>query len=133
MSIVHMEVQISPEALLKAVDQLSPVDLERFVTGVLTLHAQRRAPHLPPDEAGLLRRINQGIPEEVRERYEALIARRRAGALAKNEHAELLRLTGQVEAWDAERLSSLANLARLRGVSLDALMESLGIQAPTYE
>jgi hypothetical protein len=63
------------------------------------------------------------IPSAKRHRYEALIERRRAGTLEEEERAELLRLTDEMEAADAERLERLASLARLYGVSLDAILE----------
>jgi hypothetical protein len=72
------------------------------------------------------------IPTAKRERHEALVARRRAGTLEEEERAELLRLTDEMETADAEKLERLASLARLRGVSLDTLMQNLGIQAPDY-
>jgi hypothetical protein len=133
MPTVHLEAQLSTEELLKAVDQLSPAELTQFVARVLALHAQRNAPALPPDEADLLRKIEQGIPADLHDRYEVLIARRRAAALTQEEHDELLRLTDQVEALEAQRAEHLASLARLRGVSLAELLDELGIRAPEYE
>lgn len=50
MSKMHVEVQISTEELLKAIGRLPLPELEQFVTQVLALQAQRRAPHLPQAE-----------------------------------------------------------------------------------
>ena len=89
MAVLHLEAQVSTDALLKAADQ-----------------------------------------GEVRDRYDALIARRQKGMLTSVEHHELLRLTAQIEAIDAARAEHLANLARVRGISLGALLDELGIRAP---
>lgn len=62
MPTVQVEIQLSSEKLLKAVEQLSLPDLEQFVSQVLALQAQRRANNLPQAEAELLLKINQGIP-----------------------------------------------------------------------
>ena len=62
-----------------------------------------------------------------------LITRRREGALTPEEHGELVRLGDEVEVMDARRAEHLAELACLRGVSLDEVMDSLGIGAPEYE
>ncbi|MBW4645234.1 MAG: hypothetical protein KME23_19945 [Goleter apudmare HA4340-LM2] len=51
MSTVKVEVQLSAEDLLKAIEQLSQVDLEQFVSQVLALQARRKAVNLPPVEA----------------------------------------------------------------------------------
>lgn len=84
------------------------------------------------DETELLRAIHRGIPADLADRHEALVQRRRSGTLTEDEHAELVRLTDQIEAADAERLAHLASLSRLRGVPLAELLESLGIRAREY-
>ncbi len=133
LAFIHLEAQISPDELLKAADQLSQTELEQFLKQLLARHAQRRAPSLPANEEDLLRAINQGVPAEVRERYEALIVRRQESTLGAAEYEELLRLSDQIEALDAARAEHLANLARLRGLPLGALLEKLGIQAPEHQ
>ena len=107
-------------------------ELDEFVERILLLHAQRSATHLKHTESELLLQINRGIPPELRERYEALSAKRQAETLNSEEYAELLRLTGQIEQLDAVRLTALAELARLRQTSLAELMQTLGIQPPDY-
>ncbi len=52
--------------------------------------------------------------------------------LTQEEHQELLAFTAQIEKADAERMKYLAELARIRGVSLDLLMEELEIHPPAY-
>lgn len=65
---------------------------------------------------------------EKEERYRELMSTRRKGSLTAEEHQELLRLTEEAERLQAERIERLAELARLRGKSLAALMEELGAQ-----
>jgi hypothetical protein len=45
---------------------------------------------------------------------------------------ELIRLTEQIEHDDAQRLAALVELARLRGTTVPLLMDTLGIQPPSY-
>jgi hypothetical protein len=132
MPVIHVEAQISPDELLAAAGQLSLSDMDKFLAKLLVLHAKQRAPSLPAEEFELLEAINRGIPAEMHERQEELVGRQRAGTLTADEYTELLHLTDRIEVADAERLSQLCSLARLRGVSLDALLESLGIRAPEY-
>jgi hypothetical protein len=47
MSTVKVEVQLSSDELLKAVEQLNQTDLERFVSQVIAIQAQRKALNLP--------------------------------------------------------------------------------------
>lgn len=132
MSTLHIEAQVSLDALLRAVEQLSLPELEQFAAQVLTLQARRKAPGLSKEETDLLLLINRGVPPNVQARYDELTARRRAETLTPEEHDDLLCLTDQIEKLDAERMAHLARLARLRGSSLSALMNQLGIEPPAY-
>lgn len=119
------------DELVKAAEQLPQIDLENLTAQVLTLKARRAAPELSKNEAELLRNINQGMPDELQNRYRELIAIRRAGTLTESEHAELLHLTNQIEKYDTERLKYLTELARIRKISLTKLLDELGIE-PAY-
>jgi hypothetical protein len=132
MATFRVEAQVSSDDLLKAVNQLSTPELERFVSDVITLQAQRKAPHLSESETDLLLKINQGIPADIRERYDELIAKRRQESLDPEEQVELLHLTEEVEKLETQRVEYLAELARLRKTTLTALLTDLGIQAPGH-
>jgi hypothetical protein len=67
------------------------------------------------------------LPDDLRNRYDELIARRDAEAHTPAEHQNLLRLTEDVERIEGDRLGALAELARVRGLPLRALMQDLGI------
>ncbi len=131
MPTIQLQAEVSRDALLEAVGQLSPPELEQFVAEVLELRSRRMAPRLGATESELLARINRGFPEGLQGRYDELIARRRDEALTPEEHRELLRLTAEAERLEGERLSALAELARARGVPLRTLMDDLGIPAPS--
>ena len=130
MPVIRVEAQVSAEQLLKAVEQMTKQELEAFITQVLMLRAQRKAPSLSLSESELLFKINQGIPRELQSRFNELIAKRQALNISEAEQAELIRLTDQIEQLDAERIKSLAELARLRNQSLTDVMQDLGIQSP---
>lgn len=85
-------------------------------------------PRLPERESELLLEINRGLPPASAERYKELVSRRRTGELSPEEHRELLRLTDEAEQLQAERTERLAQLARLRGKPLRAVMDELGIR-----
>jgi hypothetical protein len=128
MPTLHVETQVSPDELLQAVDQLDTADLERFVSRVLALRARRAAPSVSPEEAALLLQINRGLPAEMRERLGQLNEKSEDEALTPDEHAELLGLVDRIEALEVGRIENLSRLAHLRGVSLMALMDDLGIR-----
>jgi hypothetical protein len=130
MPTINIQADISVDVLVKAAEQLSEKELRQFTSQVLALNAKRMASSVTQEEAELLLRINGRLPEDVQRRYAELIARRDAETLGDEEHQELLRLTKQVEAFDAARVEALSQLASRRGVTLSALMRQLEIASP---
>lgn len=132
MTTPRVESLVSPDELLKAVGQLNMSELERFTSQVIALQAQRKASALPHSETELLLKINQGLPINLRERYNELIEKRRLETLSTKEHSELLRLTREVEKIESQRTEHLAQLAKIRKTTLSDLMKTLGLRTPDY-
>jgi len=132
MAIVKVETQLSTDNLLKAVGQLNKHEIEQFVSQVINLRAQRLVHRLSQAEAQFIMEINQGLPAEVKKRYDELVDKRRDESLSSEEYSELLRLSNQIENLEAKRMQSLSELARYRKVSPTELMKNLGIQPPAY-
>jgi hypothetical protein len=124
--------QTSPSvnAILMVVRQLPIVEMEKLVDQIIAIRAERVAPHLTADESALLARINKGLPAEDRDRMRALIEKRDDETITAEEWRELAALTDRLQMLHADRLAALAELARLRGVTLDEVMNRLGIQLP---
>ena len=118
---------MSADQLLKEASQLSLPELDQLVSNVIRLRANRVAPGLPFREAELLQQINRSIPAELRQRLGELYEKRDSEQLNEREHDELKRLVLQVEQIEAERIGYLTELAALRGTTLTALMEQLGL------
>ena len=132
MSRMKVEGQFSSEDLLKAVGQLSQSDLKKFISQAIAIQAQRTTSSLMQRESELLLKINQGIPLDIQKDYNDLIAKRDAETLTNHEYKELLNLTQQIEKQQAQRIEHLAELASLKGISLNTLMENLGIPTQSY-
>ena len=123
---------MSADQLLKEASRLSPSELDRFVSKIISLRAQRSAPSLPARESELLRLINRGLPPQLQMRLAALEEKRDAEMLNDAEQEELKRLSVEAETIEAERLEHLSELARTRGNSLADLMQNLGLAAPRH-
>jgi hypothetical protein len=132
MATIQLQSQISLDALVSGVEQLSTPDLEWLTNQVLALRARRRAPSLSHKETELLQKINQGLPVEMQQRFDLLTAKRRAETLTPEEYEELLTLSDEIELRDAQRVEYLAELAQLRNISLRLLMQQLDIRPPAY-
>jgi hypothetical protein len=126
------ETNISADELLRVIEQMSLPDLEQFVDKVIAIKAHRIAPHLSLEESELLEKINHWLPMELKTQLDALIARRDAETITSQEQDELTALTDRLEEAHASRLEAIANLARLRKVSLTEVLLQLGIHFPDY-
>lgn len=120
-------IQIDSEQLLNAALQMPQGELEQFVAKLFSLKARERVPALSQRESELLLQINRGLPVPTRQRLNALIEKRQSNAITPDELQELRQLTNQVEQADAERLKHLIELASLRQVPLDDLIQQLGL------
>jgi hypothetical protein len=126
-------IQVDTEELLRAALQLPRPELEQFVTQLQILRLQHDEARLTHDEAELLLKINEGLSSDVQQRLDELIAKRQTQSLTAAEHQELIQLTEQSEKIDADRLQHLLALAALRKVSLDEVMQQLGIHPSPHD
>lgn len=124
---------MSVDELLRAVDDLSEPEFDQLVDRVLWLRARRKAPILEPAETELLLEINQGIPAELHQNYQALREKRDDESLTEEEQAELIEISNQMEMIGAKRLEALAKLADIRRIPLLKLMDDLGIQGASFD
>ena len=126
-------IAVEIDDILDGVARLEMSELEFFTDRVMELRARRRAPRLPKEEADLLRKINQGISTEEWQRYESLNQKLHEETISSEEHREFLALVDEIKQTDADRLFRLLELSRIRAVSVDSLMDELGICHPNYE
>jgi hypothetical protein len=86
---------------------------------------------LSPAESKLLKKINTSLSAIEWERYHFLLAKREAETLTDAEQAELVALSDQIEEANARRMKAVAELARLRKITVPMLVEKLGL-SPTH-
>ena len=121
---------MTTEQIIAALDKLSLPELQEVFQHTLEVRAERKGPHLPREESALLVRVNQGLPHDLRTRLSALRSKRENDSISDAEYTELTELSDKAESLHAERVAALAELAKLRGVNLSSLMDSLGIRFP---
>jgi hypothetical protein len=88
---------------------------------------------LSQPESDLLLKINALLADFPWERYHELVAKRERELLTADELAEIIGLSDQLEAANAQRMTLLVELARLRDTSLPALMAELGLRPRSHE
>lgn len=126
-------IQIDTEQLLQAAAQLPHFEFENFLSRLHTLRRQATVPHLSQRETELLRQINQTLPPATQKRYEMLRRKRQQTRLSAADEREFMALIKEGEQFEVKRLQNLAELARLREVTLPTLLKQLGIETPEPE
>jgi hypothetical protein len=132
---MSLNLELSPEleAEVRRAAAREGVAPESYVLTALEERVRREgAARQQETESRLLEQISAGLAPDTWQRYHELTAKRRDDSLSDTEYSELLRLTEEVELWNARRLELLLELARLRGIPLRALVEQMGLAAPPY-
>ena len=114
--------------IFQTLSSLSLSDLDQVMKQVIGLRKQKLPGVLSQVEADLLKRINTPPPFEIQQRYNYLIDLRKQEKLTDGEYQELLELTTFTENLNVKRLENLLQLARLRNISLDDLIEQLELK-----
>jgi hypothetical protein len=96
-------------------------------TAAATISPRQSSPVVSKRETELLGRINAGLSEHQARRLESLDAQRADQTLTPEEHAELLSLVDECERLAVDRAEALVELARLRGATVQSLMNDLGL------
>jgi hypothetical protein len=124
---VNSNINITVTDILKGVSQLETAELEYFFTELSQLLAQRKANHLSERETDLLQKIHHNIPLDIRLKYNALSVELDEETITDEEYEVLKNIIETIEKGDVERLQALIELAQIRKLSLDELMEELGL------
>ncbi len=90
---------------------------------------KEQAQRLSKKETELFLKINHTLTEDQQQQYDRLTEKRLAGTLTKREHRELEDLILGIERMGVERLRAVIELARLRNLAPDQLIEQLEIDS----
>lgn len=127
---VH-NVEISTENLLNAIAQMSATEFEQFIEKAKKLHQKSPKSNWTKNEIALIKRINESIlSTEEQESFYKLVKKRQDKIIKPEELEELIELTDKSEKLNVERITSLIKLAESKDVSLDEIMNRLGIVPP---
>lgn len=119
---VHLEV--TTENLLNAVVQMPENEFNRFVKRARALRKNGEKKRIvSPVEADLLHKINTIFPPGKRHRFDELYARFKNNDLNDDEYEEALALNDEIEMLNAERIGLIGELAKLRGQTLEEVMD----------
>ena len=129
---LHIELDEDTERRLRNISRKDGGEIEEVASRLLAQAARSARPAHEIAEAELLQKINEGWSAERWGIYQSLVAKRRAETLTEAEYAQLAALTNEREVAHARRIQYLVELAKLRGTTLDAVMDALGVRPPGY-
>lgn len=124
---INSKIQLELQSIIDGIANLETSELESFAAKVNNMVAHRKAPALTERESQLLLTINQSLSPDLQKRYNLLIKKSEQEILSKEEEKEYAVLASKLEEMDVLRLQSLVELAQLRSITVDELLEQLDI------
>ncbi len=124
---------MNTQQIISTVRRMPLADLEELVDEVLTIQAERRAPHLSGEESKLVKTIQRRLSETKQTRLRELQTLRDEDKLSADGYAELAAIVDELEQIHADRMNALLELANLRGTTVAEQMNQIGINLPDYE
>lgn len=129
---ITIDLEADQEARLRQAAAREGVSVRVYVRRLLERSLSPAGGRAGDKESDLLRQTGLGLSEAEWAEIRLLAAKREAETLTPTDQARLIELTDAMELANARRLAALAELAKLRGVSIDALMDTLDIRLPGY-
>lgn len=123
--------KIDFKSVLNAVAQLDTNSLHDFTNEVVKIFLGRM-PEQQEKEWPLIYQIYTLVPPNVQSRYEELVPKLENSTITDEERQEFLLLNDKMEEYSADRLELLMDLATLRKVSVQEVMQQLGLQNKPY-
>jgi hypothetical protein len=128
-----MNVHMSVAEILDSAKGLETKNFEKLFRELFALRVQReRIPMLNEVESKLLSNINTPFDAKKWDRLKYLDWKLEFGSLTEKEESESLKLAEAYENYSVERLKNLSQLATLRQVPIDKLIEQIGINQQIY-
>ncbi len=125
---LNLEIPQAIEQQLLQEANLQGISLDNYLVQVIKRAIKKPISNGKLSESQLLKKINLDISEAEWVDYKQLTVLLRTEKLNEIEHQRLIFLGNKIELANAERFKHLIKLAKLRNVSLDKLMEDLGIK-----
>ena len=120
------------DKIYQSLSILNVIELEQVMQEVINLRRKKLPTVLTQNETELLRMINTGAPSVIQKRYNFLVKKRNNQTLNDVEFQELLELTAYMENMGVKRLENLLELAKLKNLSLDEIVEQLQLKPRLY-
>jgi transcriptional regulator with XRE-family HTH domain len=127
---MSIQIDLSEQLELRLQEEAAKAGVhpEDYVVATLSRYLQVEPNVSAATDDELLEFISGGLSESDWTHYYELVQKREQELISETELDELVRLTDRIEHLNAARAKCLVELASRRGISLDALMQQLGIE-----
>ncbi|MCW5959593.1 MAG: hypothetical protein KIS76_05475 [Pyrinomonadaceae bacterium] len=130
---MNRQQNLSSQQIISSAKNMPLSELEKLVGNVLEVRAERIAPHLSGEEEKLLKIIGKRLPNKNLVQMKKLQKLRDEEKLSSEGFAELAKLIEKLEEIHAVRMSAVAALADLRGITFQNALKQVGLNLPDYE
>ena len=121
------QVDFAIDDIFMGISELETPDLEQFLQKIARLIARRKSPSVSDRETILLKAINESMPLDLQNHYDALSKKLYDETITDTEHSELLEIIEHLEGKRVQRLEQLIELSLLRDMPLNTLMDNLNL------
>jgi hypothetical protein len=129
MQAIEKGIQNKFDDLVQRVSLLNNTDLMFFFEQLNAKISGNKVFSTESQEVILLKQIKTIIPVSVVRRFKTLQAKQHNNSISEKEHEEILLITNFIEEKSAERVELLADLAKIRQISLTELLKQLPLKA----
>jgi hypothetical protein len=129
---MHLTIELpyDLETQLRVQAQQKGKALNQYITGLIQEKVnfpKPVSPTLTAEETRLFKTINKGFSDEFWTKLNGLNKKRQELTLNESERQELVEMTESLDAVNLNRMKALIQLATIRQIDLDVLMNQLGL------
>ncbi len=114
--------------IYNSISDFNLMELNSLMTKVAQLRKQKLPTVLSHLETDLLRKINEGLPDDVQKRYNYLLEKKENATLNDKEYKELLKITKYSENINVQRVENVIKIAKIKNKTYDEIIEELELK-----
>lgn len=123
--------EVSTESILSVVAQMTEKEFNKFVEDAKKLRSKSNKSKWTKRDIEIIQKINKCVlSADEQKKFDELVKKRRKEIIETEELEELITLSEKSESLNVKRIKNLIKLAELKKVSLDEIMNRLGIVPP---
>ncbi|MEM7015538.1 MAG: hypothetical protein AAF585_29110 [Verrucomicrobiota bacterium] len=128
--------EIDPEQLVNVAAELPQEEFQRFLCRTAAQRSAKsggnRASSTASRELELLEKISTGPPADAREKFQQLLYKKERESLTPDDEGEISEVIDVLENHTTKRIGWLAELAGLRGQTVEEVMQSLELTSSSH-